>query len=148
METPTTSKKVYITMVGSAPMASIDAIILSLDRFKTMLSSDSAQSRFETTIRSIQPSLTAVNAFIEAVYAEKNPMLSVGMTGKTLIVEVALSKNEFLECINDNAVDKILNHVTAVGSMPANKLAGKNIRDYTSFPVKYEKGKFVPKEKA
>lgn len=140
---PNTSKKIYVTLVGSAPMASLDAIILSLDRFKTILRSDSAKSRFETTIRSIQPSLSAVNAFIESVYAEKNPAIAVTMTGRTLIVEVALTKGEFLDLVNSEAIDKILKHVTAVGSMPAKKLAGQTTREYITFPIKYEKEKFI-----
>lgn len=143
MERNATSKKIYIVLIGSAPMASFDALMLSLERFKSILSTDSAKSRFETTLRSIQPSLLAVNAFIEAVYAEKNPNLSVTMTGRTLIVEVALAKDEFLDDINSNAVNKILTRVIAVGSMPAKKSVGQNIREYTVFPVKYQKGNFI-----
>lgn len=143
MEKPIMLKKIYITLVGSAPMASLDALMLSLERFKNILSSDSAKSQFETTVRSIQPSLKAVNEFIDAVYAEKSPAMAVTMTGRTLIVEVALTKTEFLDFINSDAVDKILSRVTAVGSMPAKKLVGHDIRDYITFPVKYEKGKFI-----
>lgn len=139
----TMSNKIYITLVGSAPMASLDALMLSLERFKNILSSDSAKSLFETTVRSIQPSLMAVNSFIDAVYAERNPMLAVTMTGRTLIVEVALTKEEFLDFINTDEVDKILKRVTAVGSMAVKKNAGQDKRDYTAFPVKYEKGRFI-----
>src|SRR5437773_2004176 len=85
------SKKIYVTLVGSAPMASLDALMLSLERFKQILSSDSAKTRFETTLRSIQPTLTAVNAFVDAVYAIKDPTMAVMMKGRTLIVEIGLS---------------------------------------------------------
>ncbi|MBA3661951.1 MAG: hypothetical protein H0W64_09495 [Gammaproteobacteria bacterium] len=142
MEISAQSNKIYIVLVGSAPMASLDALMLSLERFKNILGSDSAKSQFETTLRSIQPSLHAVNAFIEKVYAEKNPTMAVTMKGRTLIVEVALSKNEFLNLINCDAVDEILSHIMAVGSMPANKVATQTSRDYISFPVKYIKGEF------
>lgn len=136
-------KKIYVTLVGSAPMASLDALMLSLDRFKSILSSDSAKTRFETTLRSIQPTLSAVNAFIDDVYAQKNPNMAVTMTGRTLIVEVGLTKDEFLDCINADAVDKILARVIAVGSMPAKKMPNQPLRDYTAFPVKYAKGNFI-----
>jgi hypothetical protein len=139
----TGSKKIYVALVGSAPMASLDALMLSLDRFKSILSSDSAKTRFETTVRSIQPTLTAVNAFIDAVYAEKNPNLAVTMTGRTLIVEIGLAKEEFLQCVNGDEINKILARITAVGSMPAKKAPNQTIRDYTAFPVKYEKAKFI-----
>jgi hypothetical protein len=140
---PVDNNKIYVTMVGSAPMASLDALMLSLDRFKSILSSDSAKERFETTVRSVQASLSEVNAFIDAVYAQKNPNLSVTMTGRTLIVEVGLSKHEFLECIDVCDVEDILVKVTAVGTMPAKKAANQKMRDYISFPVKYQKGCFV-----
>ena len=136
-------KKIYITLIGSAPMASLDALMLSLDRFKNILSSDSAKTRFETTVRSIQPTLVDVNAFIDTVYAEKNPMLAVTMTGRTLIVEVGLTKGEFLNCVYADDITTILARVIAVGSMPAKKTVNQAMRDYTAFPVKYEKGRFV-----
>lgn len=136
------SKKIYVVLVGSAPMASLDALLLSLERFKNILSSDSAKSRFETSVRSIQPSLDAVNSFIEAVYAEKNPALAVTMKGRSLIVEIGLTKEEFLDFIYSNAIERILIRIIAVGSMPAKKLSGQSIREYISFPIKYEKGKF------
>lgn len=138
----TNSKKIYIAMIGSAPMPSLDALMLSLERFKNILSSDSAKSQFETTIRSIQPSLAAVNTFIEKVYAEKNPSMAVTMTGRTLIVEVALTKEEFLNFIYTDEAKKILNRVIRVGSMPAKKSPAQPTREYLSFPVKYEKGEF------
>lgn len=147
MEKLNTEKKIYITLIGSAPMVSLDALMLSLERFKNILSSDSAKSRFETTVRSIQPTLQEVNAFIDTVYAEKNPAYAVTMTGNTLIVEIMLSKNEFLGLINADSVDKILQHIVAVGSMPAKNTSGKNIRNYISFPVRYIKGEFL-KQKA
>lgn len=136
-------KKIYIALVGSAPMASLDALMLSLERFKGILSSDSARSRFETTLRSIQPTLASVNAFVDAVYAEKNPTMAVTMTGRTLIVEINQTKDEFLDCVQDHDVDEILAHITAVGTMPAKKTANQKVRDYTAFPVKYEKGRFI-----
>lgn len=136
-------KKIYIVLVGSAPMASLDALMISLDRFKSILSSDSAKTRFETTLRSIQPSLLAVDTFIDGVYAEKNPTMSVTMTGRTLIVEVNLTKQEFLDFIYTENINKILAHVVAIGSMSAKKSATQKIRDYIAFPIKYEKGKFV-----
>src|SRR5579864_9318872 len=91
--------KIYVVLVGSAPMASLDALMLSLERFKGILSSDSAKTNFETTVRSIQSSLAGVNAFIDAVYGEKNPRLAVTMAGRTLIVEISMVKNEFLQCV-------------------------------------------------
>jgi hypothetical protein len=136
-------KKIYITLIGSAPMASLDALILSLDRFKNILTSDSAIDNFETTLRSIQPSLMAVNAFIDAVYAEVKPMLSVSSKNFTLIVEVAQTKTEFLECIHDHDANEILAHVIAVGTMPPKKTAPQKPRDYKVFPVKYVNGKFI-----
>ncbi len=142
MEQSNTSK-IYVALVGSAPMASLDALMLSLERFKRILSSDSAKSRFETTIRSIQPSLMAVDSFIDAVYAEKNPMMAVAMTGRTLIVEVGLSKEQFLNAIDAGAINQILARVIAVGSMPAKRSPGAVKREYTAFPVKYSKGEFA-----
>ncbi len=135
--------KIYVVLVGSAPMASLDALMLSLERFKDILTSDSARERFETTLRSIQSSLTDVNAFIDAVYAPKNPMLSVNMKGLTLIVEIKQTENEFLECVHDYDVEEILSHIIAVGTMPPKKLVNQKVRNYTAFPVKYEKGKFI-----
>jgi hypothetical protein len=130
-------------MVGSAPMASLDALILSLDRFKNSLSSDSAKDSFETSVRTIKSSLKEVNQFIDAVYSEKNPKLSVTMTGKTLIIEVNLSKDDFLECIRVEDVNEILAHVTAVGTMPAKNPHPQPPREYTVFPVRYDKGNFI-----
>ena len=135
--------KIYITLVGSAPMASLDALIMSLERFKSILSSDSARTTFETAVRSIQPDLKSVHAFVDAVYAKKDPKFAVTMTGRTLVVEVAQTKDDFLDCIQDHDVDDILAHVTAVGSMPATKAANLKTRDYTAFPVKYVNGRFV-----
>jgi len=140
---PTDANKIYVTMVGSAPMASLDALMLSLERFRDMLSSDSAKNLFETSVRSIQPDLKSVHAFIDKVYANKDPRYAVTMTGKTLIVEVSLSSDEFLNCIHDEDVNEILAHVTAVGSMPAKKTAPNVPREYTVFKVKYTKGKFL-----
>lgn len=142
MEISNQSKKVYVALVGSAPMASLDALLISLDRFKSILSSDSAKEQFETTLRTIQPSLKGVNAFIDSVYAEKNPGMAVTMKGRTMIIEVSLDKKAFLDFVYAGAVDKILSRVIAVGSMPAKKVEGQTIRDYTVFPVKYEKGQF------
>ena len=135
--------KIYVVLIGSAPMASLDALILSLERFKGILTSDSARERFATTLRSIQPSLTDVNAFIDAVYAPKNPMISVNMKGLTLIVEIKQTENEFLECVHDYDVEEILSHIIAVGTMPPKKLANQKVRNYTAFPIKYENGKFI-----
>lgn len=136
-------KAIYIVLIGSAAMADIDSLILSLDRFKSILSSDSAKERFETTLRSIQPTITAVDAFLDAVYAEKNPMLSVNMTGRSLIVEVALTKEEFLKLVNAGEIKKILAKVIAVGTMPAKKPPTQKLREYKVFPVKHENGMFI-----
>jgi hypothetical protein len=130
-------------MIGSAPMASLDALILSLDRFKGILSSESAQTSFETTVRSILPSLKAVNTFVDAVYAIKDPRTAVTMKGRTLVVEVALTKEDFLDCIHDQDVNEILARVTAVGSLPAQKTPNQPVREYTAFPVRYLNGRFV-----
>ena len=141
---PTTeTNKIYVVLIGSAPMASLDALVISLDRFKNMLSSESAHDQFETAIRSVQPTLTAVHAFIDTVYAQKNPTLAVTMTGRALVIEINLSKNDFLECIHDYDVDEILSKVTAVGSLPAKKTLNQQIRDYTSFAVSYKRGNFI-----
>lgn len=142
-KTPVEPTKIYVVLIGSAPMASLDALMLSLERFKNILTSDSARERFETTLRSIQASLTDVNAFIDAVYAPKNPTMSVNMKGFTLIVEIKQTANEFLECVHDYDVEEILSHIVAVGTMPPKKLANQQVRNYTVFPVKYEKGKFI-----
>lgn len=135
--------KIYVVLVGRALMASLDALMLSLERFKDILTSDSARERFETTLRSIQPSLTDVNTFIDAVYAPKNPTMSVNMRGLTLIVEIKQTENEFLECVHDYDVEEIFSHIIAVGTMPPKKLANQKERNYTAFPIKYEKGKFI-----
>lgn len=139
-------RKIYVVLVGSTTMASFETLLLSLEKFKGILSSDSAKTRFETSLRSIQPSLAAVEAFVEAVYAEKNPNMAVTMTGRTLIIEIALSKEEFLNLVDTDHVQKILASITAVGSMSAKKLSGQNRRDYSIFPIKYLKGKFVKSE--
>lgn len=135
--------KIYITMIGSAPMASLDALIMSLDRFKNILSSDSARTQFETAVRSIQPDLKSVHAFVDAVYAKKDPKFAVTMTGRTLVVEIAQTTNDFYDCIHDQDINDILAHVTAVGSMPAGKTATQKMREYTVFPVKYVNGRFI-----
>lgn len=136
-------RKIYVTLIGSAPMASLDALMLSLERFKGILSSDSAQTNFETTLRSIQPNIKSVNAFIDAVYAVKDPRMAVTMTGRTLVVEIGLTKEEFLDCIHDVDIDEILTHITAVGTLPAKKTAPQNTRDYVVFPIKYANGRFI-----
>lgn len=141
--TPNEPEKIYVILVGSAPMASLDALMLSLERFKNILSSDSARERFETTIRSIKSSLREVNQFIDDVYSEKNPNMSVTMTGRTLIIELNLSKDKFLTYIDSGKIDELLTHVIAVGTMPAKKSPNQTSREYTAFPVKYAKGKFI-----
>lgn len=135
--------KIYVALVGSAPMASLDALMFSLERFKGILSSDSARSQFETTLRSIQPSIAAVDAFIDAVYAPKIPSMSVTMKDRTLIIEINQTPTEFLECIHDYDTEEILTHMSAVGTMPAKKLANQKMREYTAFKIKYEKGRFI-----
>lgn len=135
--------KIYIVLIGSAPMASLDALMISLERFKNMLTSDSAQDQFETTIRSIQPNLPAVHTFIDKVYANKNPTQAVTMAGRTLIIEINLSKNDFLDCIHDYDIDEILKNVTAVGTIPAKKDMNQKTREYTTFSISYKKGKFT-----
>lgn len=142
------AKKIYVTLVGATPMPSLDALMISLDKFKTMLSSDSARTRFDTTIRSIQTTLAGVHAFIDKVYAEKNPTMAVTMKGRTLVIEISMTENEFLECVQDYDIDEILKHITAVGSMPAQKTTPQKLRDYTVFPVKYESGRFTKVAKA
>jgi hypothetical protein len=124
-------------------MASLDALMISLERFKSILSSDSAKDRFETTVRTIKSSLNEVNQFIDAVYAEKNPKMSVNMPGYTLVIEVSLSRDKFLDCIYNEKVNEILAQVMAVGTMPAKKKPMQLAREYTAFPVKYEKGRFI-----
>lgn len=136
-------KKIYAVLIGSASMASLDALILSLDRFKNILSSESAQTSFETTVRSIQPTLGDVHKFIDAAYVQKTPTMTVTMTKRTLVIEMSLSESEFLECIHDQDITEILKQITAVGSMPAKKIPGQKQRDYTVFPVKYMKGNFI-----
>jgi hypothetical protein len=142
-KSPVEPNKIYVALIGSAPMASLDALLISLERFKNMLTSDSARDCFETAMRSIQPSLLGVNAFIDTVYAEKNPSLSVNSKNFTLVVEVGLTKKDFLECIHDFDADEILSHVTAVGTMSPKRAVPHQPRAYTVFPVKYVNGKFV-----
>ena len=124
-------------------MASLDALLISLDRFKSVLSSDSARTNFEITLRSIQPNLNAAHAFVDAVYAVKDPRYAVNSKGRTLVVEIQQSKEDFLDCIHDHDIEEILSCVTAVGSMPAQKSAGQKVREYVFFPIKYVSGKFV-----
>ncbi len=143
MDKQQAENKIYVTMIGSAPMASIDALIMSLDRFKNMLSSDSARDQFETAVRSIQTSLKGVHTFIDAVYANKDPRTGVTMKGRTLVIEINLSAKDFYDCVQDHDVDDILAHVTAVGSLPATKLPNQPAREYTVFPVKYVRGNFI-----
>ena len=137
------SNKIYITMIGSAPMASLDALIISLDRFKNSLSSDSARENFETAIRSVQPDMKSVHAFVDSVYAKKDPRYAVPTKGRTLVVEIKQTKNDFYDCIHDQDIDAILASVTAVGSMPSEKPANFKAREYTAFPVRYVNGRFV-----
>lgn len=139
---PSDPAKIYVTLIGSAPMASLDALMLSLERFKGILSSDSAKTNFETTVRSIQPNLASVNTFIDAVYAVKDPRTAVTMTGRTLIIEIGMTKNDFLECVDDSDVDEILTHIIAVGTLPAKKSAPHIPREYISFRVRYANGRF------
>ena len=143
MDNQQPSNKIYITMVGSAPMASLDALLMSLDRFKNSLSSDSGRDSYETTVRSVQPDLKSVHAFIDGVYAKKDPKFSVTMKGRTLVVEVQQSSRDFYECIQDQDIDEILKNVIAVGSLPAVKTAQQKMREYTVFPVRYVSGRFV-----
>jgi glycerate kinase len=124
-------------------MASLDALLMSLERFKGILSSESAQTNFETAVRSIQPDLKSVHVFIDSVYAKKDPKFTVTMTGRTLVVEIAQTSKDFYDCIHDQDIDEILSHITAVGSLPAAKPGTLRTRDYTSFPVKYVKGQFM-----
>jgi hypothetical protein len=140
---PFSPKKIYVTLVGAAPMASLDALMISLERFKSILSSDSAKERFETSMRTIKSSPSEVNQFIDAVYSEKNPKMSVSSPGRTLIIEVSLSKDKFLDCIDSEKVSEILTHVVAVGTMPVKRDSMQPIREYIVFPVKYEKGRFI-----
>ena len=140
---PPAAEKIYVTLIGAAPMASLDALMLSLERFKGILSSESAQTSFETTVRSILPDLKSVDAFIDRVYAVKDPRTSVTMTGRTLVVELVMSKRDFLECIQDVDIDEILKHVVAVGTLPAKKLPNQPQREYTVFPIRYINRQFV-----
>jgi hypothetical protein len=135
--------KSYIVMIGGAPMGSIDALLLSLERFHNMLSSDSAREQFETVLRSLQPDLKSVHEFIDAAYSRKDPRYAVGSKNRTLVVEVNLNKPDFFNCVHDQDITEILSHVTAVGSMPSNKTPGQKSRDYTVFPVRYQNGRFV-----
>ena len=143
MQKPQSENKIYIAMVGSAPMASLDALIISLDRFKNSLSSDSARDSYETAVRSILPDLKAVHDFVDSVYARKDPKYAVTMSGRTLVVEIKQSKNDFYDCIHDQDINEILAHVTAVGSMPATKAPNFKTREYVAFPVKYVNGRFI-----
>jgi hypothetical protein len=135
--------KLYIVIVGAAPMASLDALIISLDRFRNSLTSESAQTQFETAVRSIKHDIKDVHAFVDSVYAKRDPKFSINLPGRTLVVEVAKSENDFYACIHDQDVDDILSNVTAVGSMPAKKLPTQKTRDYTVFPIRYFKGQFM-----
>lgn len=135
--------KIYIAMIGGAPMASLDALIISLDRFVNSLSSDSGREQYETAVRSILPDIKSVHAFIDSVYAKKDPRYSVNMKGRTLVIEVNQTKNDFYDCIHDQDIKEILTHVTAVGSMPAQKTPNSPMREYVAFPVKYMNGRFV-----
>lgn len=141
--TPVEPNKIYVALIGSAPMASLDALLISLERFKNMLTSDSARDCFETAMRSIQPSILGVNTFIDTVYAEKNPAMAVNSKNFTMIVEVGMTKKDFLECIHDMDVNEILSHVVAVGTMSPKRTVPHQPRGYTVFPVKYANGKFV-----
>tara|TARA_R110000868_G_scaffold210193_2_gene460214 strand:+ start:934 stop:1371 length:438 start_codon:yes stop_codon:yes gene_type:complete len=143
MQNRTLKDKIYVVVVGSAPMASLDALIISLDRFKNMLSSESAQTMFETAVRSIKPDLKSVHAFIDSVYVRKDARNTITMSGRTLVVEIAQSEDDFYDCIRDHDVTEILSRITAVGSMPAAKVGTFKTREYTVFPVRYMKGKFV-----
>lgn len=143
MEAPPSKSKIYVVLIGSAPMASHDALIMSLDRFKSMLDSDSARTQFETALRSIQPDLKGVHAFVNAAYANRNPHYAVSSKGRTMVVELQQDKNDFYDCIHDHDFDEIFTHVTAVGSMPAQKGAGQLNREYVAFPVRYVNGRFV-----
>lgn len=135
--------KIYIAMIGGAPMASLDALIISLDRFVNSLSSDSGRESYETTVRGILPDIKSVHAFIDTVYAKKDPRYAVTMKGRTLVVEVNQTKNDFYDCIHDQDIKEILKNVTAVGSMPAQKMPNAPLREYTVFPVKYVGGRFT-----
>lgn len=143
MDNSQSSNKIYVTMVGSAPMASLDALLISLDRFKNSLSSDSGRESYETSVRSIQPDLKSVHAFIDSVYAKRDPKYAVTMKGRTLVVEVQQSSRDFYDCIQDQDIDEILARVTAVGSLPATKTDSLKLREYTVFPVKYTNGRFL-----
>ncbi len=136
-------QKIYVVMVGGAPMTSLDALMLSLDRFKNALSSDSAKDRFETTLRTIKPSLREVNQFIDTVYSERNPNMSISTQAYTLIIELKLSKEKFLEYIDKDKVDNILASVKVVGTMSAKKKATDQMREFVAYPVTYANGKFI-----
>ncbi len=143
MQRNTPAEKIYIVMIGSAPMASLDALLITLDRFKNSLSSDSAQENYESSIRSIQPDLKSVHAFVDAFYAKKDPKHTINLKGRTLVIEITLSMRDFYECMHDQDIDEIFKHVVAVGSMPAEKTGGFKTREYTVFPIKYVNGRFV-----
>lgn len=135
--------KIYVVFIGSAPMSSQDALMLSLERFQSILSSDSAKDRFETTLRTVKSTLPEVNEFIHLVYAQRDPRLAVTMKGFTLIIEINMSKHEFLECVYIGELNTIYECVTAVGAMPAKTALNQKMRDYTVFPVKYANDHFV-----
>lgn len=135
--------KIYVVLVGSAPMSSQDALMLSLERFQSILGSDSAKEQFETTLRTIKSTLPEVNEFIHLVYAQHDPRMSVTMKGFTLIIEIDMSKHEFLECVYIGELNTIFECVTSVGVMPAKAAPNQKMRNYTSFPVKYVKDRFV-----
>lgn len=135
--------KIYVVFIGSAPMSSPDALMLSLERFQSILGSDSAKDQFETTLRTIKSTLPEVNEFIHLVYAQRDPRMAVTMKGFTLIIEVSMSKKEFLECVYIGELKTIYECVTSVGVMPAKIPPTQKMRDYTAFPVKYVNGRFV-----
>jgi hypothetical protein len=124
-------------------MASLDALIISLERFVNGLSSDSGRESYETAIRIVLPDIKSVHEFVDSVYAKKDPKFTINLKHRTLVVEVSQSRNEFFDCIHDQDIKEILSHVTAVGSMPAQKTPGFKTREYTVFPVKYINGRFT-----
>ena len=137
------ANKIYVAMIGGAPMASLDALIMSLERFVNGLSSDSGRESYETAVRSVLPDLKSVHAFVDAAYAKRDPKYTINMKNRTLVVEINQTRNDFFDCIHDQDISEILSHVTAVGSMPVQKTPGFKTRDYTVFSVKYLNGKFV-----
>jgi hypothetical protein len=137
------ANRIYVVMIGSAPMASLDALIISLERFVNGLTSDSGRESYETVVRSVLPDLKSVHAFVDAAYAKKDPRYALNLKNRTLVVELNQSKNDFFDCIHDQDINEILARVVAVGSMPMQKTAGFKTRDYTVFPIKYSNGRFV-----